>query len=86
MGRNMAKYRESFALSIKDVSMIEEALSSRVGQTSQAILEQSSHNPFERECDLIQGYKQELSEIRELLGRIHNQKMWYRPDENVPLG
>jgi len=86
MGRDMAKYRESFALSIKDVSMIEEALSSRVGQTSKAILEQSSHNPFERACDQVQGYKQELAEIQELLGRLHNQKIWYRTAENVPLG
>jgi hypothetical protein len=28
----------------------------------------------------------EMTEIQELLGRIHNQKVWYTPKEFVPGG
>jgi hypothetical protein len=28
----------------------------------------------------------EMREIQDLLGRIHQQKIWYKPDEFVPGG
>jgi len=82
----MPKYRESFDLNVMDVSLIEESLSARVSQVSRAILEHASSNPFQRECERVKGYKQELIEIRNLLGRIHNQKIWYQPRDYVPQG
>lgn len=77
--RHMAKYRESFDLNVTDVSLIEESLSARVGQISRAIMEHTSP-------DRIQAYKRELAEVRDLLGRIHNQKIWYQPQGYVPQG
>lgn len=75
----MPKYRESFDLNVTEVSMIEESLSDRVSQISRAIME---HTSPER----IQEYKQELAGVRDLLGRIHNQKIWYQPRNYVPQG
>jgi len=31
------------------------------------------------EMPVYQEIRQEVSELRELLGRLHNQKNWYRP-------
>lgn len=75
----MPKYRESFDLNITDVSLIEESLTARVGKISWAIME---HTCPER----IKACKRELAEVRDLLGRIHNQKVWYQPSTYVPQG
>ena len=82
----MPKYRDTFDLNVSDVSMIEDALTKRAGEISQTIMEKSSHNPFERQCESVKGYVQELTEIRELLGRLHDQKIWYRPANYAPVG
>lgn len=82
----MPKYRDNFDLNVTDVSMIEDALKKRAGQISKTIMEKSSYNPFERQCASVKGYVDELTEIRELLGRLHNQKVWYRPNNFAPIG
>lgn len=82
----MPKYRDTFDLNVSDVSMIEDALTKRAGEISQTIMTESSHNPFERQCEKVKGYTDELNQIRELLGRIHDQKIWYRPSNFAPVG
>jgi len=72
----MTKPNTKFELSVKDIKIIEEALSNKVSRRSQRILE--GEDP-----EILQT---EASEIRDLLGRIHNQKNWYRPQQGVYVG
>ena len=65
-----------FELSVKDIKIIEEALNNKVNRRSQRILE--GEDP-----EILQT---EAKEIRDLLGRIHNQKNWYRPSKGVYVG
>ena len=69
----MSKPNTTFELSVKDIKIIEEALNNKVMRRSQRILE--GEDP-----EILQT---EAKEIRELLGRIHNQKNWYRPQQGV---
>lgn len=65
-----------FELSVKDIKIIEEALNNKVNRRSQRILE--GEDP-----EILQT---EAKEIRDLLGRIHNQKNWYRPSKGIYVG
>ena len=65
-----------FELSVKDIKNIEEALNNKVNRRSQRILE--GEDP-----EILMS---EAKEIRDLLGRIHNQKNWYRPNKGVYVG
>ena len=69
----MTKPNTRFELSVKDIKIIEEALNNKVNRRSQRILE--GEDP-----EILQT---EAKEIRELLGRIHNQKNWYRPNNKI---
>jgi len=67
------KPNTKFELSVKDIKIIEEALNNKVNRRSQRILE--GENP-----EILMS---EAKEIKDLLGRIHNQKNWYRPQQGV---
>lgn len=58
-----------FELSIRDIEIIEHALRAKAGRRGLAIA-QGETSPQLR---------QEMNEIQEVLGRIHNQKNFYRP-------
>ena len=62
-----------FELSVKDIKIIEEALNNKVMRRSQRIID--GEDP-----EILQT---EAAEIRDLLGRIHNQKNWYRPKNAI---
>jgi len=70
------KPNTTFELSVKDIKIIEEALNNKVARRSQRILEGEDPEILTTEA----------SEIRDLLGRIHNQKNWYRPQQGVYVG
>ena len=63
----------NFELSVKDISIIETALKNKIGRRSQRIIEGEDPEMLQRE----------MKEINDLLGRIHNQKSWYRPQQGV---
>jgi len=56
-------------LTRKDIDIIETALRAKVGRRSQRILEGETPEMLQTET----------SQINDLLGRLHNQKNWYRP-------
>ena len=58
-----------FELLIRDIEIIEHALRAKAGRRGLAIA-QGETSPQLR---------QEMNEIQEVLGRIHNQKNFYRP-------
>ena len=65
------KPNNSFELSIRDIEVIESALRAKAGRRGLAIAE----------GDVSTQLHAEMIEITELLGRIHNQKNWYKPND-----
>ena len=65
------KPNNSFELSIRDIEVIESALRAKAGRRGLAI----------SEGDVSTQLHAEMIEITELLGRIHNQKNWYKPKD-----
>jgi hypothetical protein len=70
------KPNKQFELSIRDVEVIESALRAKAGRRGLAIAQ----------GDVSAQLHKEMIEIQELLGRIHNQKNWFKPDGFVPGG
>ena len=70
------KPNNNFELSVRDIEVIESALRAKAGRRGLAIAE----------GNVSEKLKEEMHEIQELLGRIHHQKIWYKPDEFVPGG
>jgi hypothetical protein len=76
-GRPMSnKPNNNFELSVRDIEVIEQALRAKAGRRGLAIAQ----------GDVSEKLKDEMHEIQELLGRLHDQKVWYRPKEFVPGG
>lgn len=63
----MIKANTTFKLSIRDIEIIEEALRAKAGRRGMAIA-QGKTSPR---------LKEEMMEIQEVLGRIHDQKNFY---------
>jgi len=62
-----------FDLSVRDIEVIEHALRAKAGRRGIAI---ASGNYSEE-------LRKEMLEIQELLGKLHDQKVWYRPKEKT---
>ena len=80
----MPRYNRQFDLSIADVDMIEEALRARGRELSRMRLALSEENPAHLES--IRVIEEDLRENEELLGRLHDQKIFYRPANAVYIG
>ena len=65
------KPNKKFDLTIRDIEVIESALRAKAGRRGLAIAE----------GDVSTQLHAEMIEITELLGRIHNQKNWYKPKD-----
>lgn len=70
------KPNKKFELTIRDIEIIEDALRAKAGRRGLAI---AMGETSER-------VKDEMHEIQELLGRLHNQKNWYRPKDKFVSG
>ena len=69
----MVKPNTTFNLSIRDIEVIEIALRAKAGRRGIAIAE----------GDTSPQLRAEMDEIRELLGKIHEQKHFYRPKKGI---
>lgn len=80
----MVKPNTSFNLSIRDVKVIEESLQKQVNRLceSRRTAIESTIQPPENIQTVIEADKR-IKEIQDLLGRLHNQKNWYRPEEGI---
>lgn len=65
------KPNTQFELTVKDVRLIEDALRTKMNDT------------YGRDPEILQTEKKQ---INELLGKIHNQKNWYRPKNETYVG
>jgi hypothetical protein len=72
----MPRYNEMFELSVSDIDLIETALSQTRDTLSRDIAGQSGNT--EKSV--------RLKQVQELLGRLHNQKIFYRPKDGVYIG
>jgi hypothetical protein len=63
------KPNTTFELNVRDIEIIEHALRAKAGRRGLSIAQGETSEQL----------KQEMDEILELLGRIHDQKVWYRP-------
>ena len=80
----MAKANTSFDLDVRDVELIENALNSIITNRSSTIINSANNSnsePREENCPVE--IKGQISELRDLLGKLHNQKVWYRPKNRV---
>ena len=80
----MPIYNRTFDLSIAHVAMIEEALRARGRELSRMRLALSEENPAHLES--IRVIESDLRENAALLGRLHDQKIFYRPKNTVYVG
>ncbi len=80
----MPKYNRTFELSVEDVDLIEEALRARGRELCQTRRALSDENPAHLESIGVIERDQRAGE--ELLGRLHDQKIFYRPKAAVYVG
>ncbi len=73
-------YKKLFNLNRLDIDVIETCLRKELQIRSEKHQE-SANRKNARELD---SSRQEISEITELLGKIHNQKIWYNGDPAKP--
>ena len=80
----MAKFRTHFELDIQDIDFIEVSLTRRVGDLTRRVMNarQSDSEEGTSSADLMQ----EIQQIRGLLGKIHEQKIWFAPKVYQPRG
>ena len=73
----MTKYNKTFELSVEDVDLIETALRQTKSELSEQLVEQDK---IDEDVD------QSVRQIHDLLGRLHNQKVFYRPQQQAYIG
>jgi hypothetical protein len=66
------KPNNNFELTVRDIEVIESALRAKAGRRGLAIAQ----------GEVSEQSRAEMHEIQGLLGRIHNQKNWYKPKDD----
>lgn len=77
--RQMAGYNTSFELTVNDIERIEAALRLHKQAVSLERLELMEANGTSSDAARTERVDAELAAIHDLLGRLHNQKIFYRP-------
>lgn len=77
----MPTYNRNFDLTLNDIDLIEEALRSRGRELCKMRRALGDENPADLESMRV--IEQDLRTGEELLGRLHNQKVFYRPKSQV---
>ena len=77
----MVKPNTTFNLSIEDINLIEEALNYQLSRLTERRLThvESTIVPADQ-LESVKYIDYQISNVRELLGSLHNQKNWYRPN------
>ncbi|GGO51340.1 hypothetical protein SAMN05444398_101700 [Roseovarius pacificus] len=77
----MPRYNENFELSVEDLDLIETALRQSKRDLAGRLVEAD-----EADNEEIQQIDESVRRIHDLLGRLHNQKVFYRPQERPYIG
>ena len=76
----MSKPNTEFKLGLRDIDMIEEAINSVIARRSSTMNSLAVENSASTtDITAYRDIRQEVADLRDLLGRLHNQKNWYRP-------
>ncbi|WP_104017677.1 hypothetical protein [Roseovarius nitratireducens] len=80
----MPGYNETFELSVEDMDLIETALR----QTKADLSARTLTDPVQHDktADALPEADETLRRIHDLLGRLHNQKVFYRPRRGAYIG
>jgi uncharacterized membrane protein YccC len=84
----MAKPNRMFDLTVTDLEIIETALRARKASLSQRLVEDTDHQHKDQtgNADQASDLTNNVHQIHDLLGRLHNQKSFYRPKTGVYVG
>lgn len=82
--KKMPRFNTQFELSISDIDMIEEALRARGRELSKMRLALSEENPAH--FPSIRVIETDQRDNEALLGRLHDQKIFYRPQKAQYVG
>lgn len=76
----MSKYNDTFKLNLRDIELIELAVRKQISALAQVNLDDVVENDGSNDG--------KIREYQELLGKLHNQKIWYGEihHSGVPLG
>ena len=80
----MSKPNTEFNLGLRDIDLIEDAINLVIARRSSA-MSALAEDTLENTTDMsvYREIRHEVAELRELLGRLHNQKNWYRPQTDA---
>ena len=80
----MSKPNTEFNLGLRDIDLIEDAINLVIARRSSA-MSALAEDTLENTTDMsaYREIRHEVIELRELLGRLHNQKNWYRPQTDA---
>jgi hypothetical protein len=80
----MSKPNTEFNLGLRDIDLIEDAINLVIARRSSA-MSALAEDTLENTTDMsaYREIRHEVGELRELLGRLHNQKNWYRPQTDA---
>lgn len=67
------KPNKKFDLTVKDIEIIEQALRAKAGRRGMRIMKGENEKHLHNE----------MKEIQDLLGRLHQQKNWPRPNKGI---
>ncbi|GAW34730.1 hypothetical protein RA2_01782 [Roseovarius sp. A-2] len=80
----MAGYNSNFELSVADMELIEAALrQTKSDLSARAVPVAEQHD---KTVDSIGDADETLRQVHDLLGRLHNQKVFYRPRRGAYIG
>ena len=68
------KLNKNFEFDVRDIDTIEMALRKKVAELSQKLMDGKGES---------EDLRNEIREMSELLARIHHQKNWYRPSDEI---
>ncbi|MBE9553829.1 MAG: hypothetical protein IMF05_10245 [Proteobacteria bacterium] len=77
-------YKKQFDLNPSDIDLIETCLRKELHIRSEKCQCQCQESEKHEHAEEMDSSKQAISEITELLGKIHNQKIWYDGDPAKP--
>jgi hypothetical protein len=73
-GRELMKPNKLLELSIRDIELIERALQGKISRRGISVA-------LDPKSVYAEELQEEIDEMRDLLGRIHHQKVWYVPKD-----
>ena len=68
------KPNDKFKLTVRDIELIERALQGKISRRGRSVA-------MDPDSVYATELQEEIDEMRDLLGRIHHQKVWYTPKD-----